>query len=67
MDNIKFAKLANYSSDADKNSDQSLAKVLDSLAEVLEIEYGSVTVHFHHGQWSPKLEIKKNVFKKIGK
>lgn len=68
MKNNKFADLANYSSQ--KNGDAKnrlLSKALDSLAEILGIEFGSLTIHFHKGKWSPRIEIQKNVVREIEK
>lgn len=68
MDNTKFAKLANCNLDKEKtNKNKSLSKALDTLQELLNIDFGSLTIHFHNGLWSPKIEIKKNVFKNIEK
>lgn len=68
MKNNQFADLANYSSQ--KNGDAKnrlLSKALDSLAEILGIEFGSLTIHFHKGKWSPRIEIQKNVVREIEK
>jgi len=66
MNQDKFAKLANY----DNNKTQEaknllLSKALDSLAEILGIEFGSLTIHFHKGKWSPRIEIQKNVVREL--
>ncbi|MBI2519476.1 MAG: hypothetical protein HYV97_03640 [Bdellovibrio sp.] len=42
-----------------------LALALDTLAELLNIEFGSMTVHFYKGKWCPKIEIQKNVLAEI--
>jgi hypothetical protein len=68
MEISKFAKLANYSGEKDGfNPNKRLSKALDTLSELLNIEFGSLTVHFHKGKWSPKIEIQKSVFKEIDK
>ncbi len=66
MKNCGFAKLANYSNDGSEVAkNRQLSKALDMLSEILEIEFGSLTVRFFDGTWSPKIEIQKNVVKKI--
>lgn len=66
MTDKKFANLANCNNEAEKlDKRKRLSGVLDSLSELLGIEYGSVTVSFHQGQWSPKIQIQKTVLKKI--
>ena len=52
-----FAKSANYSRPLDQKK---LSEILDSLSQKLDIEFGSLTVHFHQGKWTSKLEIRKN-------
>jgi hypothetical protein len=66
MENNKFAKSANYNSKTPENlKKQRLTKALDTLSELLHIEFGSLTVYFHQGKWSPKIEIKRNILKEI--
>lgn len=61
-----FAKTANYEKDKTRDAKNLvLSKALDSLAEVLGIEFGSLTVHFHKGKWSPRIEIKKTVVQDV--
>lgn len=68
MKNNQFAKLANYSEqEAADSKNKLLSKALDSLAEILGIEFGSLTIHFHKGRWSPRIEIQKNVVREIEK
>ena len=68
MENSKFAKLANYSAEKEGfNPNKRLSKALDTLSELLNIEFGSLTVHFHKGKWSQKIEIQKSIFKDIEK
>lgn len=68
MKNNQFAKLANYPDQkAADAKNKLLSKALDSLAEILGIEFGSLTVHFHKGRWSPRIEIQKNVVREIEK
>jgi hypothetical protein len=66
MENTSLAKLANYKESKTwcvKN--RQLCKVLDALGELLGIEFGSITVRFHQGKWSPKIEIEKRVIEEI--
>lgn len=66
MGHDRFAKLANY--DKEKTQDAKnklLSKALDNLADLLGIEFGSLTVHFHKGKWSPRIEIKKTVVQDV--
>ena len=66
MEKSKFANLANNNfkkEDACKRTRLGLA--LDNLSELLNIEFGSLTVHFHKGRWCPKVEIQKNVLSEI--
>lgn len=66
MEDNQFAKLANYTNTkTHQGKSQTLAKALDTLAELLNIEFGSLTVHFHKGRWSPRIEIQKNVVKDL--
>lgn len=65
MENNKFAKTANYNSEKEGEKKQRLSTALDTLSELLNIEFGSLTVHFHKGKWCPKIEIQKNVLKEI--
>jgi hypothetical protein len=62
----KFANLANCNIESKRlEKRKKLSSTLDSLSELLGIEYGSVTVNFHQGQWSPKIQIQKTVLKKV--
>ncbi len=66
MKNGSFAKTANYHDEKMQQAkNKLLSKALDSLAEILGIEFGSITVHFHKGRWSPRIEIQKNVVREI--
>lgn len=68
MKNNQFANLANYNIERTPEvRNQLLSKALDSLAELLGIEFGSLTVHFHKGKWSPRIEIQKNVIRELEK
>lgn len=42
-----------------------LGLALDTITELLNIEFGSMTVHFYKGKWCPKIEIQKNVLAEI--
>ena len=68
MENGKLAKLANYQNTKTwcaKN--EQLSQVLSKLGELLGIEFGSITVRYHHGQWNPKIEIEKRMVEEIEK
>lgn len=66
MKQDQFANLANYEKrKMQETKNQLLSKALDSLAEILGIEFGSLTVHFHKGKWSPRIEIQKNVVREL--
>ena len=66
MKNDEFANLANYNSKKDGSGEkQRVTKALDTLSELLSIEFGSLTIYFHQGKWSPKIEIKRNILKEI--
>lgn len=64
MENSKLAKIANYDKKEDEGGKR-LANALDTISELLNIEFGSLTVHFHKGKWCPKVEIQKKVLKEI--
>ena len=66
MKHDKFAKPANYEqSKIQEAKNQMLSKALDSLAEIIGIEFGSLTIHFHKGKWSPRIEIQKTVVREL--
>lgn len=66
MKHDQFADLANYDKRKTRETkSQLLSKALDSLAEILGIEFGSLTIHFHKGKWSPRIEIQKNVVREL--
>ncbi|MBI2522743.1 MAG: hypothetical protein HYV97_20140 [Bdellovibrio sp.] len=66
MEKSKFANLANNNSEKeDVCKKKRLGLALDTLSELLNIEFGSLTVHFHKGRWCPKVEIQKNVLSEI--
>ena len=68
MEKERFANLANYRDQKTTEAkNKLLSKALDSLAEILGIEFGSLTVHFHKGKWSPRIEIQKNFIREIEK
>lgn len=66
MENTKFANLANYRKDKTwcvKN--KQLKQALDTLSELFGIEFGSVTIKFHEGKWSPKIQIEKRLIEDV--
>jgi hypothetical protein len=69
MENTKFAKLANYSNgkNSDNNRKDRLCSVLDSLGELLKVDFGSITIKFHEGKWNPKIEIERRIVEEVKK
>jgi len=66
MKNDKLAISANYDQNKTRDAkDKLLSKALDPLADLLGIEFGSLTIHFHKGKWSPRIEIKKTVVQDV--
>ncbi len=66
MDNSKLAKLANYKKpNAWGLKHKQLRSTLDTLSELLGIEFGSITIKFHEGKWSPKIQIEKRLVEEI--
>lgn len=66
MELNKNAKLANY----EKNKtwcikNRQLKTALDTITELLGIEFGSITIRFHEGKWSPKVQIEKRLFEDV--
>lgn len=68
MSENQFANLANC--DRKKTQEvknRSIAKALDTLSDLIGIEFGSLTIHFHQGKWSPKIQIQRNAIQDLGK
>lgn len=66
MSKTEFAISANcIKSKTQEDKNQRLKKALDNLSEIIGIEFGSLTIHFHKGIWTPRIEIKKNVVREI--
>lgn len=66
MKNDKLAISANYDQNKTRDAkNKLLSKALDTLADLLGIEFGSLTIHFHKGKWSPRIEIKKTVVQDV--
>ena len=42
-----------------------LSDALNVLSEILGVEFGSITIKFHNGKWSPKIEIEKRVVEDV--
>ncbi|MGE3756454.1 MAG: hypothetical protein AB7H97_01795 [Pseudobdellovibrionaceae bacterium] len=62
----QLANSANYDHEKTRDAkNKLLSKALDSLADLLGIEFGSLTVHFHKGKRSPRIEIKKTVVQDV--
>jgi len=66
MKRDKLAISANYDQNKTRDAkNKLLSKALDTLADLLGIEFGSLTIHFHKGKWSPRIEIKKTVVQDV--
>lgn len=59
MENQQFAKIANYKENSQKK--RKLSEALETVSKILGIEFGSLTVHFYNGKFTPKVEIRKNI------
>lgn len=64
MDNSKLTKLDNYKNTVSVKNKR-LHKTLDTLGELLGIEFGSITVKFHDGKWNPKIQIEKKLVQDV--
>ena len=64
MDNRKLTKLDNYKNTVSVKNKR-LHKTLDTLGELLGIEFGSITVKFHDGKWNPKIQIEKKLVQDV--
>ncbi len=42
-----------------------LSDALNLLSEMFGVEFGSITIKFHNGKWSPKIEIEKRVVEEV--
>ncbi|MEK6625296.1 MAG: hypothetical protein AABY86_10025 [Bdellovibrionota bacterium] len=62
---LEFGNEIKIKTKEDAEKKQRLGQAMDTLSELLNIEFGSLTVHFHKGRWSPKVEIQKNVLTEI--
>jgi hypothetical protein len=66
MKRDQLAISANYDQNKTRDAkNKLLSKALDTLADLLGIEFGSLTIHFHKGKWSPRIEIKKTVVQEV--
>lgn len=66
MKRDQLAIPANYDQSKTRDAkNKLLSKALDTLADLLGIEFGSLTIHFHKGKWSPRIEIKKTVVQDV--
>ncbi|MGE3756116.1 MAG: hypothetical protein AB7H97_00075 [Pseudobdellovibrionaceae bacterium] len=66
MRNTELANLVNYKKEKTtcvKN--KRLKTALDTLSELFGIEFGSVTIKFHEGKWSPKIQIEKRLVEEV--
>lgn len=64
MDNSKLTKIDNYKNTVSIKNKR-LHKTLDTLGELLGIEFGSITVKFHDGKWNPKIQIEKKLVQDV--
>lgn len=64
MDSSKLTKLDNYKNTVSVKNKR-LHKTLDTLGELLGIEFGSITVKFHDGKWNPKIQIEKKLVQDV--
>lgn len=62
MENKNVAATAKDGSHAKKKR---LSDALNVLSEMFGIEFGSITIKFHNGKWSPKIEIEKRVIEEV--
>lgn len=68
--NMEGVKMENKNADA-LAKDRSQAKkkrlsdALNLLSEMFGVEFGSITIKFHNGKWSPKIEIEKRVIEDV--
>ena len=66
MGNTELANLVNYKKEKTlcvKN--KRLKAALDTLSELFGVEFGSVTIKFHEGKWSPKIQIEKRIVEEL--
>lgn len=62
MENKNLATVAKDGSQAKKKR---LSDALNVLSEMFGVEFGSITIKFHNGKWSPKIEIEKRVIEDV--
>jgi hypothetical protein len=62
MENRNVDALAKDRSQAKKKR---LSDALNLLSEMFGVEFGSITIKFHNGKWSPKIEIENRVVEEI--
>ncbi|MBX2988859.1 MAG: hypothetical protein KF802_13290 [Bdellovibrionaceae bacterium] len=58
-------KIVNAIPDGMHTKKKRLSDALNVLSEMFGIEFGSVTIKFHNGKWSPKIEIEKRMVEEI--
>ena len=51
--------------DTGQSKKRRLSEAMNLLSEMFGIEFGSITIKFHNGKWSPKIEIEKRVVEEI--
>lgn len=66
MEEIKLAKIANCKKERVWRLErQRLGRALDTINELFGIEFGSITIRFHGGKWSPKVQIEKRLLEDL--
>lgn len=66
MENTKFTKLVNYDKQTTRSANnKQLHRALDTLGDLLGIEFGSITIKFHDGKWCPKIQIEKRLMEEV--
>jgi hypothetical protein len=66
MKTTELANLANYKErGTGQLKHKRLGRALDTINELFGIEFGSVTIRFHEGKWSPKIQIEKRLVEEL--
>lgn len=58
-------KMLASTKDAVQAKRKRLSEALNLLSEMFGVEFGSITIKFHNGKWSPKIEIEKRVVEEV--
>ncbi len=65
MEITRNTKLVSYEEKKEQEINRNLIEALDTIGDILGMGFGSITIHFHQGEWCPKIEIKKNLIKNV--